>query len=371
MTTMSKVQGMTNQFCVWDANDPEDFAAWVAAWEKWPEREVGAHPAYGNLFKAPGDRIRCAAYITPDNGSVLYPFILREIPQYLLPPGQEETLRDTITPYGYGGPHAWGLSDVSEASAAFWAQFDVWARDNSIVCEFIRFGLFPDSLLPYPGDIVSRSRNIVRSLELDDEAMFLSFEKKVRKNVRKAERSGLIVEIDEHGTRVDEFLRIYARTMERRNAPEAYRFPREFFESIHDNLEGFFAYAYVLYEQKVISTELLLVSASNVYSFLGGTEDEYFEARPNDLLKYEVIRWARFKGKTSYVLGGGAVPNDGIEKYKKSFAPDGAVDFMTGQRILQPDAYRQLVEARRAMSLGVDLGSFEESAYFPKYRTPL
>jgi len=33
-----------------------------------------------------------------------------------------------------------------------------------------------------------------------------------------------------------------------------------------------------------ISTELALVSAENVYSFLGGTEPESFDVRPNDLL---------------------------------------------------------------------------------------
>lgn len=363
---------MTKNFRVWDANDSEDYASWLSTWEEWPEREIGAHPAYVSLFKAQGDRILCAAYRTEDNGLVLYPFILREVPSYLLPSKQSEPLRDTITPYGYGGPHAWGVSDATRTSSEFWALFDVWADQNNIVSEFIRFGLFPQTLLPYPGDVAVRSRNIVRSLELDDNSIFLSFEKKVRKNVRKAERSGLTVEIDEHGERLEEFLRIYTGTMKRRKAPESYRFPSTFFETIHNKLLGHFAYAYVLHDRKIISTELILISELTVYSFLGGTNDEYFELRPNDLLKHEVIRWARSKGKTSYVLGGGALPNDGIERYKRSFAPDGAVDFMTGQRILQPQAYRRLVEARHDKSSSADHElMIEESSYFPKYRTPL
>ncbi|UKA74585.1 GNAT family N-acetyltransferase [Arthrobacter sp. FW306-07-I] len=361
---------MTDQFCLWDADNPDDFDSWVTAWEKWPEKEVGAHPGYGKLFKAPGDRFLCAAYITPSNGSVLYPFILRDVPQYLVTLHQEETLRDIITPYGYGGPYAWDLIDPSIVSSQFWKQFDAWATENNVVSEFIRFSLFPHALLPYPGDVISRSCNIVRSLELDDNAMFLSFEKKVRKNVRKAERSGLRVEIDEHGGRIDEFLRIYDSTMKRREADDSYRFPKTFFEALHGGLAGYFAYAYVLYEQDVISTELLLVSGFHVYSFLGGTLEEYFELRPNDLLKHEVIRWARSKGKTNYVLGGGALPGDGIERYKRSFAPSGAVEFMTGQRILHPGTYQQLLEARRSAA-GADVDLVGPSAYFPAYRMPL
>lgn len=363
---------MTKKFTVWDANDSEDYDSWVSTWQEWPEREVGTHPAYVSLFKAPSDRILCAAYRTTDNGAVLYPFILREVPPCLLQSQEAAPLRDIITPYGYGGPHVWGVSDVKRTSSEFWALFDVWADQNNVVSEFIRFGLFPHNLLPYPGEVVVRSRNIVRSLELEDNVMFLSFEKKVRKNVRKAQRSGLTVEIDEHGERLDEFLRIYEGTMERRNAPESYRFPSTFFESIHSRLSGHFAYAYVLHGGKIVSAELILVSELAVYSFLGGTDDESFELRPNDLLKYEVIRWARSKGKTSYVLGGGALPNDGIERYKRSFAPNGVVDFMTGQRILQPYAYRRLVEARHAKSSSTrDEPMVGESAYFPKYRASL
>lgn len=363
---------MTSKFSVWDADESKDYASWISIWEEWPEREVGAHPAYVSLFKAPGDRILCAAYRTVDNGSVLYPFILREVPPYLLPSKQAESLTDIITPYGYGGPQVWDVSDVSRSASEFWTLFDAWAKKNNIVSEFIRFGLFPNKQLPYPGDTVVRSRNIVRSLELDDDAMFLSFEKKVRKNVRKAVRSGLTVEIDEHGERLDEFLRIYSGTMVRRKASESYRFPSTFFETIHSRLPGHFAYAHVLHDGKIISTELLLISGFNVYSFLGGTDQGCFEFRPNDLLKHEVIRWARSKGKRKYVLGGGALPDDGIERYKRSFAPDGAVDFMTGQRILQPHTYQQLVQALCAKSSSEKQQLFiEESAYFPKYRTPL
>ena len=42
-----------------------------------------------------------------------------------------------------------------------------------------------------------------------------------------------------------------------------------------------------------------------IYSFLGGTNESYFNMRPNELLKLKVLEWARENDYTFYVLGGG------------------------------------------------------------------
>ena len=54
----------------------------------------------------------------------------------------------------------------------------------------------------------------------------------MRKNVKKARRAGVRIEFDATGARLDDFLRLYEHTLERRDAPERYRFPREFFERL-------------------------------------------------------------------------------------------------------------------------------------------
>lgn len=353
---------MQSDFNVWDASDPVDYQAWLRFWNLSPEREVSSHPDYANLFKSDGDRVLCAAYTSPA-GAVLYPFISREIPVSI---PSERRWRDITTPYGYGGPLAWNQSNAEELAAQFWKLFDAWAMAHDVVAEFIRFGLFPEMFLPYPGDKVCRSQNIIRSLELDDDAMFMSFESKVRKNVKKATRNGLSILIDEDGSHLADFMRIYESTMDRRSASSGYYFSQSFFESIQHKLPGQFIYAHVCHDGKIVSTELVLVSEFAVYSFLGGTDREAFDLRPNDFLKHEVIRWARGNGKRHFILGGGASPGDGIERYKKAFAPTGAVDFVTGQRILRPDVYKELVQKHYTM-LRRDHDS-DESAFFPEYR---
>ena len=363
---------MHGAFEVWDANDPREREAWIEVWQQWPDREVSAHPDYGKLFAGEHDKVLCASYVTPGHhGTVLYPFIWRELSRLPIGQGVEAAMSDIITPYGYGGPYGWELSDVDTVSVDFWTRFNIWARNHNVVAEFIRFDLFPESLLPYPGDKVRRASNLVRSLELDDDAMWMSFEQKVRKNVKKAQRSGVTVQIDAQGRFISDFMRLYEGTMERREADSGYYFPRTFFESIHRDLAGQFAYFHALREDEIISTELVLISARSVYSFLGGTDSSAFDCRPNDLLKHEIIRWARAHGKKSFVLGGGAIPEDGIERYKRSFAPNGSVDFMTGQRILLPDLYQQLVEARQSEFALKNRAWPEESTFFPAYRMPL
>jgi hypothetical protein len=361
---------VNSTFELWDASVPNQRADWVGLWHQWPDKEVSAHPGYGELFAGAEDSVKCASYVGSDGSTVMFPFIERNITDSLSPLAPELQLRDIITPYGYGGPFAWALTDRERVAAEFWKEFDSWQAGENVVSEFIRFGLVPDAFLPYPSDKTARSTNIVRSLHLGDDAMFMSFEQKVRKNVKKAIRNGLTVTVDETGEFISEFMRLYVSTMERRGAEAGYYFPLAFFESIHRKLGGQFAYFHVHHQSRIISTELVLVSERSVYSFLGGTDDAAFDLRPNDLLKHEIIRWARSNGKSSFVLGGGAAPGDGIERYKRSLAPDGAVDFFTGQRVLQPEIYEGLVRERKKQFAEADVEWPESSAYFPEYRMP-
>jgi hypothetical protein len=276
---------------------------------------------------------------------VLYPFHLRELPS-----GAEG--HDIVTPYGYGGAFRTGAANAD----AFWAAFDDWAAEQGVVSELVRFSLFRDNLLPYPGTREQRLVNVVR--ELGDDP-WMDFEHKVRKNVNKARRSGLRVEVDETGARLDDFLRIYEDTLARRGADERYRFPREFFERIRDRLGGHFVFAHALDGDSVVSTELALLSATSAYSFLGGTDEAAYATRPNDLLKVELFRWAEAAGKQRFVLGGGFEDGDGIFRYKRSFAPHGLVPFEIGMRVLDQDAYDRLTDQAAGP---------RKPGFFPAYR---
>jgi len=358
---------MSTSFYIWDAQKPDDFTAWESLWKSWSSREVFAHPAYGPLYQKPGVRFLCAAMIT-DDGSVLYPFYLRDLTCEDYCPARLGSIYDLCTPYGYGGPFCWESADRAKLSEQFWFQFNAWATGQSIVSEIIRFHLFPESLLPYPGEREELFRNIVCDLTPSEEELWMRFEHKVRKNVKKAQRSNVTVIQDAKGDRLEEFLRIYYGTMERREASDSFFFEKEYFKQIEARLAGQWTYFHSIHEGRVISTELVLVSAENIYSFLGGTDASGYDLRPNDLLKYEIIRWAKQQGKKRFVLGGGYGGEDGIFRYKQSFAPAGSVPFFIGKRILRNDLYQQLVEAKKIAFVQSGQEWIPRARFFPLYR---
>lgn len=357
---------MTLEFQIWDAADPHDRKAWIDSWAQWPAREIFGHPDYVRLYAAPHVQAFCAA-ASAGGSYVLYPFLLRALGDE---PFCDVSLRDCVdiaTPYGYGGPFRWGNAWNPDAVRAFWLEFDAWAAKSRVVSEVVRLSLFPETLVNYTGDRRVLSDNVVRALKSEDE-LWRDFEYKVRKNVNKARASGVMVRIDEKGDHLDDFLAIYTGTMNRRNAGEAYYFPREYFERIHADLKGQFAYFHAFVGGAVVSTELVLVSADRIYSFLGGTDAVWFHVRPNDLLKVEIMNWARTAGKTQFVLGGGYARGDGIYRYKLSFAPSGSVPFSIGSRVLNADAYEHLVRGRRTFAASEGRLWQPNPEYFPAYR---
>jgi hypothetical protein len=346
----------TSNFQVLDGSVDADAAEWVQLWEAWPEREVFAHPAYLALFADEG-ATRCAVY-RGDGFTVLYPFILRDVPGAA--PAGAVPARDTTTPYGYGGAIVYGASNGSDASE-FWKHYDEWAAEAGVVSEFVRFSLNADSLLDYPGSTSFKQDNIVRDLAISPDELWMDFEHKVRKNVKKAARSGVEVIVDEDGSQLDDFLAIYESTMDRRDAGTGYYFPRAFFEAIHRDLVGQFVYFHALHDGRIVSTELVLVSETALYSFLGGTLSDSFDLRPNDLLKHEVMLWGITRGKRHFVLGGGFQPDDGIFRYKKAFAPSGARPFSVGTRVVDPARYAEL-------TMSLNPARPDDSEFFPAYR---
>lgn len=329
-----------------DAAIETERADWVRRWRA-TGREPFAHPAFGEIFADEGDRV--VAVADRASGSLL-PLRLRPIPG-------STTHVDATGPYGYGGAYRQPGSRLPGGD--FWRDLAAWGRAQSVVSVFSRMHLFADEVLPAPDQaLVTRSVNYVRSVRMTDEALLSDVEHKVRKNVRRAQADGVTVRFTAGADGFEDFARIYAATMERRDAAAHYRFDDAFFEQIHRELAGSFVYAYAERDGVVVSCELVLHSDEHAYSFLGGTDAEAFSSRPNDLLKLEIARWCRAQGLSDFVLGGGATPGDGIERYKRAFAPSGAQTFRTLQLVLDPDT-------EAALSVGRARG------FFPAYRGPL
>ena len=345
-----------------DVND------WLQMWNEWPQREVFGHPEYIRLYTGEQARGLCAAWLS-DTVRVLHPFILRDLAAEPFWDGPEGALYDAASAYGYAGPFAWGAGDRENVSKAFWAEFRAWAQDHQVVSEFVRFSLFSGAILRYFGETWRAATQIIRSLDVEEPNLWMDLDYKIRKNISTAIRRGVQVEVDEQGTRFSDFLRVYYRTIDWRRALESQHFPRAYFELIQARLRGQFAYFHALVDGAPVSTELVLISERSVYSFLDGTVEEAFDYRPNDLLKFEIMRWAKRRGKSHFVLGGGNQGEDRLYKHKRAFAPNGQTRYLLGGQVFSGELYAALVGARQRYGLERGEEWRPRQGIFPAYRS--
>lgn len=296
-------------------------------------------------------------------GKITYTYILREIPWKL----NGEVYFDIVTPYGYGGPLAENVTDIDKLMTEYKRALTDYCQEKHIICEFIRYHLFDnvDMRAHYYGDTLNLLDNVVVNTTGDFENdIWMGYEQKVRKNVKKALRNDLEIVIENNLEHLKDFLDIYDSTMDRNNADDYYYFKEDYFKRIAALLPDNFMYFHVLKDGKVVSTELVLCSEKYAYSFLGGTLTDYYEFRPNDFLKNEIIKWCNQKGIQKFILGGGYHKEDGIYKYKRGFTKAPDVPFFIGKYIFNQKLYDMAIETRAKE----DSEFNRENGYFPAYR---
>ncbi len=304
----------------------------------------------------------CACQMGLDSG-ILFPLIVRPLCSEPWGRGEGE-ICDFLSPYGYGGPFGWGTYNVE----GYWLGFEQWAQTIRAVSLFTRFSLFKKQLIPFFGDTHVKGDCVVVSLNHESDALLRSYAKAARENVRQAERAGVTIEMDLTGRRLEEFLHVYYSTMNRLEALPMYYFPRPFFERLVKELPDQVLFVHALYAQRVVSTELLLISGSHLYSFLGGTVEEGLPLRANPYLRHSVNLWGRAQNKHHVVLGGGYGGDDSLLRYKQRYAPHGSVRFCVGSRIFDSHAYHALIEKRAAWERAQGHQWVPPAGFFPAYR---
>ncbi len=350
-------------FYILDSSDECQWEKWINIWQRWNTREVFAHPEYVKLFCNQFDRALCVVQES-STGLILLPLILR--PLSMEPwADKQHNYYDAISPYGYGGPYTEGDFNLG----IFWREFRHWSTENKILSAFFRFSPVSADIREFVGDVEECGSVIIRSLGEGKDAVWMDYKHAVRTCIRCAEQHGLRIEIDELGTRLQDFMRIYYRTMDRRNASKQYYFPQKFFRNLIGNLQGHFAFFHVVYQDMVIASKLVLTSQEHIYPYLGGSDQEHFNVYPNQFLDHAIFNWGIDQGKKNAVLGGGYDGmKDGVFQYKKKFAPLGEVPFLIGKYIGDRFHYNDMVEKRKQFEEGTQGNRCEEAGFFPEYR---
>jgi serine/alanine adding enzyme len=296
---------------------------------------------------------------------IAYPLFLR--PTYLLPihTAAPAALWDTLSPE-YSGPLL--VSDDEIDGAEFQ---EIWNRTCGclgIVAEFAHLHPWKAQLACLDSQVLVSDREIVYIdvTEPPERLLKTSFSYACRKNLRRAQSEGLEVYFATDADDIREFHRIYTATMTRNHALVRYFYPLEYFLAFFEEMPNNALFVMARHESKTIAATLYLYDNTDVYSYLGGTDYEYQQMRPSNVVVFEAIRWAHTAGRQRLILGGGYKPDDGIFRFKASFSPLRAC-FSVYRKVHMPSAYESMCRAWAAQS-GLDIAA---ATYFPAYRTPM
>jgi hypothetical protein len=278
---------------------------------------------------------------------------------------------DVSSPWGYNGPYfKTGLSEALIAD--FWLMVDAWYLEHNVVAEFLRFNFF-GNYKGYTGKAVHTLLNVKGDIT-NWETFWSNLKSNTRNQFRKAAKMGLEFEMwygDIPEKKIADFYTVYIGTMDRRDAVDSFYHPLEYFVNFQKYNSKKCGVGLVYAEGKPISSEFFLIADQTMFSFLGGTDSDYFKLRPNEYLKINAVAWANKKGLHYYMIGGGL--SDGTEdklyQYKKKYFPmDDDIDFYTGRKVVMPKAYLALVQMASIDMDGDTALVHIDTGFFPKYR---
>lgn len=148
--------------------------------------------------------------------------------------------------------------------------------------------------------------------------LFDSMHKERKRNVKQAEKYGLIFKVVNDDSSIRKIVQIIENTYSRKSVPLSYS---EIFLRAKDILKSHVTYFAAYYGETIIAGQVRLCYKDLVYAWFAGSDDKYFKLRPNDFLMWNVIKWSNDNGYKVFDFGGGGKPGVkyGVRDYKLKY----------------------------------------------------
>ncbi len=164
-----------------------------------------------------------------------------------------------------------------------------------------------------------------------EEEILAGFTQMTRRNIRKAQKAGVEIEVaGKEG--LDDFTRLMQVTGERDGFSTR---PKAYFEGMLDALGDHCRLYLAMYQGKAIAGAVTTNYAGKTCYIYGASDNEHRDVMPNQLMQWEMIRWALETGCTVYDFQGvsGNLSEDnplyGLYRFKKGFG--GTLDELAGE----------------------------------------
>jgi len=141
-----------------------------------------------------------------------------------------------------------------------------------------------------------------------------------RRNIKKATREGVKIEIGKSWRDLEQFYRLQVMTRKRHGLPPQ---PLKFFKSLYENIIsndlGIIASAH--YHQKIIASSVYFNFNHKALFKYGASDEHFHQLRPNNLIMWEAINWHRQHDCQLLNLGRTESNNPGLLNYKRQWGP--------------------------------------------------
>lgn len=297
----------------------------------------------------------CAKY---EDDFIAIPLVVRPI--------ESTGLFDATSVYGYAGPisNKPGISDLGNNLLIYFKRnFDLYCRDNNIICIFSRLHPLIDQKVIFSdfGDISDLNSTIAIDLRLLPEDQKSQYRKSNKSEINQLKKRGFSIVEAKSESEIDIFIAIYYETMDRVAAPAYYYFTRDYFYSFlkNDSFRSKLLLARV--NDEVVAGAIFTYTHKIMQYHLAGTIGDYIKDAPMKLILDEARLSGNELGLEFLHLGGGVggSDQDSLFRFKAGFSHLHC-QYSVWKYIIDPSKYMQLV---------IDSGNVGvESSFFPLYR---
>lgn len=306
-----------------------------------------------------------------ENNYVVYIYLKKKINNLPFFKNQKEIFYD-ISTFEYGGPAIFTKDGSVKESLfkSFLENFHSYCLKNNIISEFVRLHPFIENHILFQKFMPDNTKKIKEIIYVDltddEQTIFKNFKKMNKKAIRKAKRNNVKITMSNIQGDIKKFRELYSKTMNKWKARKEFYYSLEYFQNLFQSIKNNTTLFLAKSEEKTIVSSLLLHKFDIAYDYLRGADSNYLDIRPNNLLVYEIILWAKKQGYKYFVMGGGYKENDSIFRFKSLFSKK-TKSFYRYSFIHNNKKYKDLCSLRNKHE---KLGSVKEPDFFPYYRSP-
>jgi len=319
-----------------------DTESWKSVLKNFGRLDCSFLPEYHLAYSSREKYSQALMYVQESDCNIFaFPFILNEIPRKFC--NTKKRLYDISSVYGYSGPLS-RKNDKKFLDVA-WKNFDLWALDNNIICEFTRFSFYNGNrCVAHPETKILNNRTVAVSyFNMSEDAHKKILGPKTRNMIAKARSSDLRIKKLSFKENYPKFKKLYDELMCKNSAPSFFLYDDDYYKELAKmdinqlNLFGIFR------NEEFVGAVIIIRYGHYALYHLGAVKEGLNSLGCSNFYLFELWKILGSEGIEILNLGGGRTTalDDPLLKFKLRNS-NGKVDFEIGLRVINKLEYEKV-----------------------------